>query len=59
MDFPNAPRQLSQFLGMCITANALGLDVVPQLLEEGDIGAEVSSGHISVEHFTRETLVQR
>lgn len=43
MDFPKAPLQLSQFLGMCINANALGLDVVPQLLE-GDLSAEVRLG---------------
>jgi len=40
MDFPKAPQQLSQFVGMCINAKVLDLDVVPQLLE-GDIGAEV------------------
>ncbi|KAF5825974.1 armadillo-type protein [Dunaliella salina] len=39
MDFPKAPQQLSQFLGMCINGGALGLEVVPQVLE-GDIGAE-------------------
>eukprot|EP00199_Chlamydomonas_sp_CCMP681_P001146 CAMPEP_0119108212 /NCGR_PEP_ID=MMETSP1180-20130426/13526_1 /TAXON_ID=3052 ORGANISM="Chlamydomonas cf sp, Strain CCMP681" /NCGR_SAMPLE_ID=MMETSP1180 /ASSEMBLY_ACC=CAM_ASM_000741 /LENGTH=774 /DNA_ID=CAMNT_0007093803 /DNA_START=23 /DNA_END=2347 /DNA_ORIENTATION=- len=41
MDYPKATQQLGQYVGMCVAAGALSLDVLPKLLGSGDYGVDV------------------